>query len=79
MQEIGWGCGHGKPAWEYGESARKCKKMWDQGVDVASENGNLSIVVELPQNSDENNKFKEQIKVRIIENEYICKHLVSQI
>ena len=47
MQEMGWGCGYEKPAWEYGESARKCKKMWDQGVDVASENGNLSIVVEL--------------------------------
>ena len=33
----------------------------------------------MTQNSSENNKLKEQREVKIIENEHICKNLVSHI
>ena len=40
--------------------------------------GNLGIAAEMTQNS-ENDKLKECREVKIIENEYICKNLVSRI
>ena len=40
--------------------------------------GNLVIAAEMTQNS-ENDKLKECREVKIIENEYICKNVISHI
>ena len=58
---------------------RNAKNMGNQDGDVGNHGRNLSIVVEMIWNSNGNNKFKEWREVKIIENEHICKKLVSRI
>ena len=54
------------------------KNVKNQGDDAGNEGGSLGTAVEMTQNSNENDKFKEW-KVKVIENEHICKNLVSNI
>ena len=37
------------------------------------------MAVEMTQNNNGNDKFKEQREAKIVENEHICKNAVSQI
>ena len=54
--------------------------MENQGGDAGNQVGNLSIAVEMTQNSNGNDKFKEWRKVKIIENEHtFVKTQISQI
>ena len=56
--------------------------MWKirvEGGDVENQGGNLVIAVEMTQESNGNDKFKEQREVKIIENEHIRKNLVLHI
>ena len=56
--------------------------MWKirvEGGDVENQGGNLVIVVEMTQESNGNDKFKQQREVKIIENEHIRKNLVLHI
>ena len=58
----------------------KMRKMGgNQGGDAESQDWNLGIAVEMIKNSNGNDKFKEWRKVRITENEHICKTPVSHI
>ena len=50
-----------------------------QGIKVETLSGKSGKTVETMQNSNGNDKFKEWRKVKIIENECICKNLVSHI
>ena len=49
----------------------------NQSGDAGNQSVNLSIAIELTQNS--NDKFKEWREVKIIEKEHICKNFVSHI
>ena len=60
-----------------GNPGGNTKNVGNQGGDAGSQGGNLSIAVELTQNSNGNNKFKEWQEVKIMENEHICKNLFS--
>ena len=56
--------------------------MWKirvEGGDVENQGGNLVIAVEMTQESNGNDKFKEQREVKIIEDEHIRKNLVLHI
>ena len=55
------------------------KNVENQGGDAANEGGNLNMAVEMTQNNNGNDKFKEQREAKIVENEHICKNAVSQI
>ena len=61
--------------WECRECGWKDEKCGNAGNQVA----NSSIVVETTQTSNGNDKFKEWGEAKIIENEPICKSLVSHI
>ena len=50
---------------------------WDG--DPENQNRNLGIAVEMAYNSNGNDKFKEWREVKIIENERVCKNLISHI
>ena len=58
---------------------RNWGNMGNQGGDAGNQDANLSIAVEMTQNSNVNDKFKEWREVKIIENERISKNLVSHI
>ena len=51
------------------------KNAENQSGDAGNQNGNLGIAVEITQNSNGNDKFKEWREVKIIENEHVCKNL----
>ena len=51
----------------------------NQSGDAGNQSVNLSIAIELTQNSNGNDKFKEWREVKIIEKEHICKNFVSHI
>ena len=55
------------------------KNVGNQGDDVGNQGGNLSIAVEMTWNSNRNDKLKEWREVKIIEDDHICKDLVSDI
>ena len=55
------------------------QKIWDQGGDAGNQGRNISIAVEMVQNGSKNDKLKECWEVKIIENEHICKNVVSHI
>ena len=48
--------------------------MGNQGSNSGNSSGNLSIAVEMTKISNGNDNFKEQRKVKITENEHICKN-----
>ena len=61
---------------------RKCEG-WNRNAEnqrgyAGNLGGNLGIAAEMTQNS-ENDKLKECREVKIIENEYICKNVISHI
>ena len=62
-----------------GNVGKNAKIVGNLGDDAGNEGGNLSIAVEMIQNSNENNKFKEWREVKIVKNKHICKNLVSHI
>ena len=62
-----------------GTRVKMREKMGDQGDDARNQVWNLSIAVEMSQNSKGNDKFKEWREVKIIENKHVCKNLVSHI
>ena len=49
-----------------------------QGIRAVMQ-GNLGMEVIITKNSNENDKLKECREVKIIENEHICKNVISQI
>ena len=51
----------------------------NQDGDVENQGRNLGIAVEMTQESNGNDKFKECREVKIIENEHICKDLFLHI
>ena len=53
--------------------------MGNQCGDAVNQGGNLSIAVEMTSCSNKNGKFKERREVKLIENEHICKNVVSHI
>ena len=53
--------------------------MGNQCGDAVNQGGNLSIAVEMTSCSNKNGKFKERREVKLIENEHICKNVVSLI
>ena len=55
------------------------KNVGNQGGDAGNQSVNLSIAIEMTQNSNGNDKFKEWREVKIIEKEHICKNFVSHI
>ena len=57
----------------------KAKNAGNQGGDVVNQGGNLGIAEEMTQESNRNDKFKEWIEVKIIDNEHICKNFVLHI
>ena len=61
------------------ESGWKYEKCGNQCWNVGNQNGNLGIAVEMTQNSNGKDKFNKWIEVKIVENEHICKNLVSYI
>lgn len=46
---------------------------------AGNQGGNLATAVKMTQNNSENDKLKEWRKVKIIENEHLCKNLFSHI
>ena len=62
-----------------GNLGGNAKNMANHGSDVGNQGGYISLVVEMTQYSNENEKFKEWREVKIVENEHICKNLVSRI
>ena len=62
--------------WNLGGNAKNAE---NQRGDVQNQGGNLGIVVEMKQESNENDKFKERREVKIIENKHVCKDLVLHI
>ena len=50
--------------------------MGNQGGSRENQGGNLKIALEMTQNSNGNDKFKQWREVEIIENEHICKNLI---
>ena len=58
---------------------RESGNAGNQGCDAENQNGNLDIAVGMTQNGNGKDKFKQQIEVKIIENEHICKNSVSHI
>ena len=79
MQGMGWECRCRNSVWECKTSGWKCEKCENQGSDAGNQGGNLSIAVEMTQNCNGSDKFKERREVKIRENKYICKNLFSQI
>ena len=75
---MGWECknldGNAGKARNQGE---KWGNLGNQGSDAENSDGNLGIAVEMAQNNSD--KFKEWGEVKTIENEHICKNLVSHI
>ena len=57
----------------------KAKNAGNQGGDVENQGGKLGIAEEMTQESNRNDKFKEWIEIKIIENEHICKNFVLHI
>ena len=78
MRGMGWECGCGESAWEFGESRWKCERCGESGW-RCRESGNLSIAVEMTYNSNGSDKFTERREIELIENEHICKNLISRI
>ena len=72
---MGWGnqCGNA------GSLDGNAKNVGNQGDHVGNQGRNVSIAVEMTKNGNGNEEFKEWRKVRIMENEQICKKLVSNI
>ena len=64
--------------WKCKESAWKYENEGNHDSDTGNQNGNLGAV-EMAQNSNRNDKFKERREVKIIENEHICENLVPHI
>ena len=79
MQGMGWECGCKESAWGCGESGWKYKNVRNQGGGAWNQGETLSISVEMIQNSNRDDKFKEPGEVKIIENEHTCNDLVSHI
>ena len=57
------------------------QKTWQgcQGGGAGNQGGNLSIAVEMTQNSNGNDKFKGWREVKRTENKHVCKNIVSYI
>ena len=53
--------------------------MGNQNSNPENQGGNLSMVVEMTQNSNGNNKLKELREVKIIENEHIRKNSLTHL
>ena len=51
----------------------------NQCYGAGNQGGNLGRAVKMTQNNSENDKLKEWRKVKIIENEHLCKNLFSHI
>ena len=79
MPGVRWKCGWGNEHGNAKNLGRNPKNVGNQGDDVRNQGVNLSIAVEITQNSNGNDKFKEWREVKIIENEHICENLVSHI
>ena len=62
-----------------GNLDENAKNVSNQCDDVGNQGRNLSIAVEMTQNGNGNEAFKERRVVKIIKNEQICKNLVSHI
>ena len=62
-----------------GNLGGNAKNVENQDGDAGNQGGNLSKAVEMTQNSNGNDKFKEWREFKIIEKEHICKNLISQI
>ena len=62
---------------KWGNLGNQGKNVGNQGSDAENSDGNLGIAVEMAQNNSD--KFKEWGEVKTIENEHICKNLVSHI
>ena len=62
-----------------GNLCESAKNVGNQGGDAGNQSGNLSIAIEMTQNSNGNDKLKEWREVKIIEKEHICKNFVSHI
>ena len=62
-----------------GNLGGSAKSVGNQGGDAGNQSGNLSIAIEMTQNSNGNDKFKEWREVKITEKEHIFKNFVSHI
>ena len=79
MRGMGWECGCRESAWDAVNLDGNAKNVRNQGGGAWNQGETLCISVEMIQNSNRDDKFKEPGEVKIIENEHTCNDLVSHI
>ena len=75
MREISVGIGKiggnaENQGWNSGNLRSHGRNAGNQGYDAGNQGGNLSVAVEMTENSTGNDKFKARREVKIIENEH---------